>query len=323
MGACLQRAWPPDGLVLVPGVLMSRSIHALVLILLFFGGMLTASGAWACRCSPQTLAHYFELADVVAEAEVLRVEPAIDTGQIEVSFRSLQTFKGNLDRPLLTHRDGSVCGLVFAVGTRWWVFAQRPTGASILRANSCNGTRLVGSPFLETPESEVGAHLRHLSMTRAPQYRPFVPVKCWHAARRFHAAASDEMRSKLSIERRAREPALTRLVPSPNGAYRFWLLPMRAAPRPPHVVNVLIDTERDYLLDIQVHGLRHATDILPRWVNEKLLQIHLRWGVEEAADALFDVESEQFLYLESVHDGKALFAEIAPTPPDPSAACSE
>ena len=264
----------------------------------------------ACRCSQETLQHYFTKADVVAEVDVVRVDKTANSNDHEIFLRLVTLYKGSLDQSLLTPKDGSNCGLMFNAGERWWVFASRSMGTGLLHAHSCNGTRIVLSDFVDVKGIEVAVAFSHLAAQSKQRIEPFIPVECWQVPRSYHGPASDDLRRKIVLARRARDSDLATGVKSPNGAYHFTVMPLPQAPRPPYVGRVWVDAEDQDLLEIQIYGLqdRMQSKLMPRWINEKIIQLHIVWNRNTRAEALIDVEAGQIVFLQSVYDGKELFA---------------
>ena len=140
----------------------------------------------------------------------------------------------------------------------------------------------------------------------------------WSQPRLFHTEYRAEYDERLWIERLPRRsPPL--IAASPNRAYGWSLFPefdcevgadgSRDCSGAATEVGVLIDTERDYLIGVQIVDRYPNFGLSLRWINEKLLWIRVWWGRVLGTDAVLDVESESFVYREMVHDGVQVFQQ--------------
>jgi hypothetical protein len=267
----------------------------------------------ACKCRPDTLESYFENADIVLLAEVVRVATVTpDDGG--TAFRSaepriVEAFKGaDGIRSLQTPTSTASCGIDLEPGVRYWVFAQRRAGEPVAWINSCDGSRSADGDFSNGQAEEVSARLRELASVPVATPKPFTSPACWSAPRRYHGGAPPaDIAQKITLERISPKSDKLSGVKSPNGAYAFAVQNPTRIQRPPRVATVTADVERDYLLELRLHGV--AEPLEPQWVNEKLIFVRVAWDARSFTDVILDVEAEKLIYSEAAWAGETVFEE--------------
>lgn len=93
---------------------------------------------------------------------------------------------------------------------------------------------------------------------------------------------------------------------SPNGAYWFALKTEVIKDEGANTW-LWVQNERDYLLGIEIVGTDRRYQGRANWINEKLVYFQWWWGKVLGGYLLLDVESEQIIQKEFVHDGQAAF----------------
>jgi hypothetical protein len=130
----------------------------------------------------------------------------------------------------------------------------------------------------------------------------------WKDARLYHCPFDEEFASRISLGRCAVPDTLPERHMASNQAYWFaTILPDRTKSGPWNT-DVLVSTERDYLVAIRFRDIHYCQDI--GWVNEKLLRIRVWWGRICATDLIVDVERERVIYKEMVWDGSIAFQQF-------------
>ena len=119
--------------------MMRRILPAAALLLAAL--VVRAPMAWACSCVGSNVAQQFQSADVVfvgTPYEPFTVDSSTNTTSIE--FNVTDVYKGTVEtHPSVETSDSDAsCGISFAPGARYTVFATR--SAHGLSANLCNGT---------------------------------------------------------------------------------------------------------------------------------------------------------------------------------------
>jgi hypothetical protein len=111
----------------------------LVLVLIIGGLVARAPSSWACSCVQITIGDQYRLADAVFVGNVSRVSSADARGNVIATIAVSDVYKGPVPQTanVRTARDGASCGVSFAVGTRYAVFAR---GTTPFEANICGGT---------------------------------------------------------------------------------------------------------------------------------------------------------------------------------------
>jgi hypothetical protein len=110
--------------------------------LLLAGLVVRAPTAWACSCVADTTPQkQFKAADVVFVGSVGNITaPDSTMGDVLAQMTVTQVYKGSVSVVAGVHTSANVagCGVAFAVGSRYTVFASSTNG--IYRANLCGGT---------------------------------------------------------------------------------------------------------------------------------------------------------------------------------------
>lgn len=99
-------------------------------------------------------------------------------------------------------------------------------------------------------------------------------------------------------------------VLSPNKAYWFSVSPAGcpgAGTIPARLIHVF--TERPAMLRLTLRDADCRYETSAHWVNEKLIFVRVWWGRQAGSDLLVDVESEELIYHELVHDGFIAFQQ--------------
>jgi hypothetical protein len=140
----------------------------------------------------------------------------------------------------------------------------------------------------------------------------------WSEPRVFHCPFDEQFASRISLDRCAAPTRLPERHMSANKAYWFaTILPDRTKGGPWNT-DVLVFTERDYLLRIRLRDIHYCRDI--GWVNEKLVRIRVWWGRICATDLIVDVEQERIIYREMVWDGGIAFQQFQEAKKNPQPA---
>lgn len=243
-----------------------------------------ALDAQACRCAPLSLAEAFRQADVVAEVEIRRVESAAAADPVRAPVEVVHDFKRAAGlRAVSTPADSAQCGLTLQPGRRYWIFGRLQPGNVAVRVDTCDGSRPVDRPFIDTPPAKARGALRALA----------AGLDCAS-----HTAV--EIGAQLRID--ADWPAdggLAMAEHSPNGAYAYVLEQPRASQRPPRVARLIVDREHDTHLALSLRGVA-AVDA--QWVNEKLILVRVSWNHTLRSDMLLDVEAGELIAEETIDD---------------------
>ncbi len=241
---------------------------------------LCAAPVWACRCVPQSLAEYFERADVVMQVRIDHVEIVEDgDGRTHrrARFTRLHDYRNGAGvDSLRTAVDGAACGLDLKQGARYWIFGTLAPGSTQVRSGWCDGSRPAEQDFTDVAADAVHAALlerRHALDCPSP--------------------APAEIAARLQLATVPRADAAITGPRSPNGAYAFTLENPSQVQRPPRIAKLLIDHERDQLLELRLHGVTAAASAL--WVNEKLLLVRVPWSPHLRSEVLVDVERAAIL----------------------------
>jgi hypothetical protein len=160
-----------------------RALRGLTVLGLALVMMGRTPGAWACSCiGAPSNARSFESADVVFIGTVVaRADPNTGTTQsaadpITWTFRvqSVQKGAASPTQTVLSARGGATCGVLFTVGRRYQVFAER--SGSHVNAFLCGGTTVLAAgatgfrPQLAPtgpPDDSRGVHLLFLGVSLA------------------------------------------------------------------------------------------------------------------------------------------------------------
>ncbi len=125
----------------------------------------------------------------------------------------------------------------------------------------------------------------------------------WSEPRIFHSAFDDEFSKGIVVSRGKIHPnSNIKKVFSSNNAYWYAVLPADYRKEGPYTTNILIYNERGYLVNLKL--LEHSQyEPNIKWINEKLIYVELWWGRILGTYLIFDVEKEQVIYKEMMHDG--------------------
>jgi len=242
---------------------------ALALLLL-----LAADPTQACRCRELSLAEYFDGAERVAEARVVRVialEDELDTRRYRVEI--IRRFKGPVFDEVLSLASSAGCGIGFSPNQRVWLFAEQGSeprlGATpALWTTTCNGTRPATAGFTGIEAARVGGALAalsdHLDATSVKRDRDSEPRPAIRNLQRDQIDHSD----RLALQRQA--------TVAPNDAARAVVI------GPPSRLRVLIDRETPEMLEFRPPGRWQPRTL--EWLNDKLLAIG---GTEPGSGARF------------------------------------
>jgi len=129
----------------------------------------------------------------------------------------------------------------------------------------------------------------------------------WKKPRLFHCPFEPEFAGRITVDHCGISARLPERQFAPNQAYWFARIDPDRTKAGPWNTEVLVHTERDYLVRIGLRDIHDCRDIA--WVNEKLLRIRVWWGRVCATDLIVDVERESILYREMVWDGVIPFQQ--------------
>lgn len=141
----------------------------------------------------------------------------------------------------------------------------------------------------------------------------------WEEPRTFHSSFRAEIAESISVTHEKPSNTERAKALSPNKAYWFTVNTAdTGAPRkdkdkflvsaPDASIHVFTERERLTKITFKDHYPNFALDV--RWINEKLLYIEVWWGRVVGSCFIFDVEHEQFIYKEMVHDGLIPFQQF-------------
>lgn len=136
--------------------------------------MSAADDAQGCRCVAQSLAHYFERADLVMFARVGARQPQGTIHRLTLA-PMLPAYKGVHDgrSSYVTPADSAACGLAVAAGGVLLAFGERDSSVpNRFILHTCNGSREFGpdaadaaADFVDVPARHVVARLQALHAT--------------------------------------------------------------------------------------------------------------------------------------------------------------
>jgi LysM repeat protein len=130
----------------------------------------------------------------------------------------------------------------------------------------------------------------------------------WKEPRLFHLPFDEQYSSRIRLDRCPIPAELPETHMAANNAYWFATIFPDRTNSGPWNTEVLVFTERDHLLRIQLQNIHYCRDI--GWVTEKLLRIRVWWGRICATDLIVDVEQERIIYKEMVWDGGIAFQQF-------------
>jgi len=131
----------------------------------------------------------------------------------------------------------------------------------------------------------------------------------WEEARVFHTRIARDSRDwryleeRISISRIELFQDYQQKVFSPHNVY--WYFTNADLVKSQHYKTTFaidIFNERDYLVRISFKGINKNYVRKVYWINEKLLYIQVWWGRVLGTYLIFDVEKEDVIYREMVHD---------------------
>jgi hypothetical protein len=149
---------------------------------------------------------------------------------------------------------------------------------------------------------------------RANRQRAFhtTPDK-WKDVRVFHRPFDEQWSERVKVRKVATQDTHSEKVYSPNKAYWYSVTvgPQVAGPHTGqvHDVNIDIFNERDYLVRLELPLTYMNFERRMQWINEKLLYVRVWWGRALGVDMVFDVETEQIVYMENVNFGTIPFLQ--------------
>ena len=126
----------------------------------------------------------------------------------------------------------------------------------------------------------------------------------WSEPRTFHSPFDDEFSKGIVVSRGKIDPGPDiKKVFSSNNAYWYAVQGADYTKVGPYSTNILIYNERKgYLIDLQlIEHSQYEPNI--KWINEKLIYVDVWWGRILGSSIIFDVEKEQIIYKEMMHDG--------------------
>ncbi|MDA3872694.1 MAG: hypothetical protein PF795_01895 [Kiritimatiellae bacterium] len=132
----------------------------------------------------------------------------------------------------------------------------------------------------------------------------------WTESRIFHTSTENHMgerlrQSMVPYDGRGRED----VIYSPNKAYWFSSHDISPDDESKGARFIEIFSERPYLVRIEFHKHYKIFEPDVRWINQKLLYIEVWWGRVVGTYLMYDVEKEEVLIAESVHDGRIAFQQ--------------
>lgn len=250
-----------------------------------------ATGAWACRCAPLSLAEYFQRADVVAQVEIVAVEAIPDGQGVRAALTLVNDYKNAAGlRAVHTAADGAQCGLRLLVGRRYWIFGALTPGSAEVVTGLCEGSRDVSQPFADTTADEAPGAIVALA-----------------AALDCETPTAVQIAARLTLTEVPADSSLVDAGQSPNAAYSLALSRPSAIQRPPRVTRLWVDRERDSRLELAMHGTTDAARA--EWINEKLVLVQVPWSRQLRSDLILDVEAGEVLMVETARldgNGKVL-----------------
>jgi hypothetical protein len=126
----------------------------------------------------------------------------------------------------------------------------------------------------------------------------------WIAPRLFHESpAPPEYRNRVKLGHSNVESRMAPKVLSPNGGYWFHDEPSSCDAPANGNRAITVFTERSPALQLTLVQADCRYPGEARWMNEKLLFVRVWWGRVLGSDLILDVETEQLLYHELLHDG--------------------
>lgn len=125
----------------------------------------------------------------------------------------------------------------------------------------------------------------------------------WSEPRIYHSAFDEEFKNGIIISRvKVKYNDQLKKELSPNNAYWYHVQSAAYMKPGPYTTDILIYNERPYLISLK---LEEHSQYEPKivWINEKLLYVEVWWGRILGTYIIFDVEKEQVITKEMIHDG--------------------
>jgi hypothetical protein len=131
----------------------------------------------------------------------------------------------------------------------------------------------------------------------------------WQQVRNYHTPITDiEFDDKIRISHYDLHDIKEKTL-SPNGGYWF-ALETKVDKNLEADTSLWVCTEKDYLIGVKVLATGQGDRGKASWINEKLLYFQWWWGRSLGGYLLLDVESEQILQKELIHDGGTAFEQF-------------
>lgn len=128
----------------------------------------------------------------------------------------------------------------------------------------------------------------------------------WNEARVFHRPFDQRYESRLELGHSNVEPATGEREMSPNRTYWSVLAEADHTRPGPWDADLLISNERDSLVRLRIRDYRFVE---ARWINEKLVYMEIWWGRVLGTYLILDVEREEIVTREMIHDGGDAFMQ--------------
>lgn len=131
------------------------------------------------------------------------------------------------------------------------------------------------------------------------------PPDRWKEPRVCHSPLTLEYDLRIDMFRGGPgDPRPEERIFSSNGGYWFRLA-TNVDERLKAATSLMVYNERGYCICIHVLDTDHRYRAKAKWINEKLIYFEWSWSRVLGGYLIFDVESEQILQKEFVHDGRA------------------
>jgi hypothetical protein len=128
----------------------------------------------------------------------------------------------------------------------------------------------------------------------------------WKEWRMFHRPFDPNYESRLELSHSDMDSATGERSLSPNRAYWFALVKGDHMKPGPRDANLFIFNERDSLVHILVKDYLYVE---ANWINEKLVYVEIWWGRVLGTYMIFDVEREEIVTREMIHEGGTEFMQ--------------
>lgn len=141
-----------------------------------------------------------------------------------------------------------------------------------------------------------------IALVIAQEYRTS-PDK-WKEPRNFHVPLLKSISERIIIKKR-KAFASDSVIKSLNNAYCFSINQKDDSKE--KTLEIMIFNERDSVIYILLKSIKSVDTV--EWINEKLIFIRAWFGRIAAADLIFDVEAEEFIYKETCYDGHQAYKQ--------------